>query len=135
MALNKQKVAGSAISGLVGVFLIFSGSGKVFFDLPSKERVEVIGYKHETMPKVGMVEMLVGVVYLVPQTTFIGAILMTGQLGGAMATHVRIGESPVAPFVIGVLAWIGYALRRPDVIGGALRRRPKPATLRPPSPV
>ena len=135
MAWNTQKIAGSVISVLVAVFLVFSGSGKVFFNLPPKERIDTVGYKVDTWRKVGVVEMLTGIVYIVPQTTFIGAILVTAQLGGAMATHVRIGEPPFGPFLIGILAWIGYALRRPDVICAALKRRRKPATLGPPSTV
>jgi hypothetical protein len=49
--------------------------------------------------------------YAIPRTKVLGAVLLTGYLGGAIATHVRIGEPFVAPLVLGVLAWLGLYLR------------------------
>jgi hypothetical protein len=51
------------------------------------------------------------VVYLVPRTAVLGAILLTGYMGGAMATHVRIGESFIIQFLVGVVLWLGIFLR------------------------
>lgn len=51
--------------------------------------------------------------YLIPQTAVLGAILLTGYLGGAVATHLRVGEAPTAAVVVGVLAWLGLWLREP----------------------
>ena len=60
----------------------------------------------------GIVELVVGVVYLFPPTCVLGAILATGYLGGAVATHVRIGDAFSFPFLIGVLVWLGPVLRK-----------------------
>jgi hypothetical protein len=51
------------------------------------------------------------VLYVVPQTAVLGAVLLTGYLGGAVATHVRVGESFAIPLVLGILVWAGLFLR------------------------
>jgi len=55
------------------------------------------------------------VLYLIPQTALLGAVLLTGYLGGAIASYVRIGEwyPPLVPFTTAVLAWLGLWLREP----------------------
>jgi hypothetical protein len=60
----------------------------------------------------GIVELLVTVIYAIPRTSFLGAILVTGYLGGATATNVRLGDpSYSATLLLGVLAWVGLYLR------------------------
>lgn len=53
--------------------------------------------------------------YLIPYTSFLGLILMTAYLGGAVQTHFRVGEPWFFPVIIGVFAWLGYALRNPVI--------------------
>ncbi len=74
------------------------------------------GWSVDTMRYIGVVELLVAILFLVPRTAFLGAILATAYLGGATATHVRVGDPFIFTIVIGVVAWVGHALRRPDVI-------------------
>ncbi len=73
-----------------------------------------LGYKpHQTFP-LGIVELACTIIYLVPQTSVLGAILLTGYLGGATATHVRVGDSfdkVISPIIMGVLVWLGLYLR------------------------
>lgn len=123
MAASKtQRIAGWILSGLVTAFLLFSASGK-FMDWPGKEEMfNKMGYSIATMNGIGVVEVIATVLYVIPQTAFLGTILLTGYLGGATEVHVRAGEPYFFPIIIGVLAWIGYALRRPDVIKGAFGR-------------
>jgi hypothetical protein len=59
----------------------------------------------------GIVELACVVLYLIPQTAVLGAVLLTGYLGGAIATHVRLNESIIFPVVIGVVLWLGLYLR------------------------
>jgi hypothetical protein len=66
---------------------------------------------------IGLLELLCAVLYLVPQTALLGAVLLTGYLGGAVATHLRIGEPFVLPLVLGVLIWAGLWLRDPRLRG------------------
>ena len=59
----------------------------------------------------GVVELACTVLYAIPQTAVLGAILLTGYLGGAIATHVRIEEQFIPPLIMGVLVWVGLYLR------------------------
>jgi xanthine/uracil permease len=59
----------------------------------------------------GIVEIACAVIYAIPRTAVLGAILVTGYLGGAIATHVRIHDNFIPPVVMGVLAWLGLYLR------------------------
>ena len=67
------------------------------------------------VPQIGIIEVLVTVLYLIPRTSFIGAILLTGYLGGAIMTHLRVGDPWFFPLIVGVLAWTGLAMRKPVV--------------------
>ena len=69
------------------------------------------GYAENVILPLGIVEFVCTVVYLVPRTSVLGAILLTGYLGGATATHVRAGEQFIGPVIFGVLVWLGLYLR------------------------
>jgi len=85
-----------------------------FFDFPGKnEMMEKMGIPLSLLPAIAVVEIAVTVIYLIPRTSFLGAILMTGYLGGAVFTHLRIGEPWFFPIIVGVLAWVGLAMRQP----------------------
>ena len=73
------------------------------------------GYPDNVLLPLAIVEVTCAVLYLFPPTAMLGAILIAGYLGGAIATHVRVGENKeiVAPIVLGVLVWLGLYLREP----------------------
>jgi hypothetical protein len=78
----------------------------------------VKGMAHLQLPEsmilpLGILELLCVVVYAVPRTAVLGAILLTGYLGGAMLTHLRIGEPVYTHVVLGVFLWLGLFLREP----------------------
>ena len=62
---------------------------------------------------IGIAELASTAIYLIPQTAVLGAILVTGYMGGAMATHVRLGEPILIHIAIGVVAWLGIYFREP----------------------
>jgi len=107
---------GHAISAFPVLILFASGAMKLAKpDFVVKGMIEH-GYSEGIVPGLGVVELTCTVLYLIPQTSVLGAILLTGYLGGATATHVRIGEFSQAfmgaiPF--GVLLWLGLYLREP----------------------
>ena len=72
------------------------------------------------MFKIGVLEAVLALLYLIPRTSFLGAILLTGYLGGATVTHLRIADPFFFPPIIGVLMWVGCALRRPLIFRLAL---------------
>ena len=119
-ASKKQRIAGWVLSGLIASMLILASASGKFTEWPGKaEMFAKLGYSTDTMFKVGIVEVVVTILFLIPRTAFLGAILLTGYLGGATATHVRVGDPFFFPPILGVLVWIAYALRRPDVIKSA----------------
>lgn len=70
-----------------------------------------LGYDGSLMTPLGIVEILCVLIYAIPRTAVLGAILLTGYLGGAVSAHVRIGDNFAAPVVLGVLVWLGLYLR------------------------
>ena len=106
--------AGRIISGLVALFLLVDGVMKlVKAEVVVKSTLE-LGYPESVIVGLGVVLTACTVLYLIPRTSIFGAILLTGYLGGAVATHVRVGEGlfPVLfPVVFGGLIWGGLFLR------------------------
>jgi hypothetical protein len=72
-----------------------------------------IGWQVQALPRIASLQLIAIVLYLIPQTAVLGAVLLTGYLGGAIASYVRIGEyyPPLVPFTTAVLAWGGLWLR------------------------
>ncbi|MCA9131350.1 MAG: DoxX family protein [Planctomycetales bacterium] len=68
----------------------------------------------------GAIEVTVAVLMLIPRTAFLGAILTTAFLGGAVWTHLRIGDAWYFPIIVGVLMWIGLAMRKPILFSMAM---------------
>ena len=102
---------GYVVSAIPVVMLLFSGVLKFVKD-PVVEEFNRLGYGENLILVIGVLEISCTVIYLIPRTSVLGAILLTGYLGGATATHVRIGDpSFFAPVVVGVLVWLGLYLR------------------------
>ncbi len=116
MPSKAQLVTGRVLTGLVRLFLIVGSGLPKFFDWPGKtEMMAKLEIPLTLLPAIGGLEIAVAIVYLIPRTAFLGAILVTGYLGGAVLTHLRIGEPWFFPIIVGVLAWLGLALRNPAI--------------------
>jgi hypothetical protein len=113
--LNKSLLAGQILSTIVVLFLLFDGAVKVMLlDVAVKATVE-LGYPPSVVFGLGVLTLVIAVLYAIPQTSVLGAILLTGLLGGAIATHLRAG-SPLFSHLffgvyIGLIAWGGLFLR------------------------
>ena len=103
--------AGWIVSILPALMLIMSGVMKLMKPEPVVEGFTKLGWNESLALGLGILELACTVIYLVPQTAVLGAILLTGYLGGATATHVRIGEPFFTPVILGVLVWGGLYLR------------------------
>ncbi len=105
--------AGWVVSILPALLLLFSASMKfmqpaVKVDDPNAN----LGWPAQYMMILGIVEISCTIIYLVPNTAVLGAILLTGYLGGAVATHARLGQPAFAiAIVVGMLVWLGLFLR------------------------
>lgn len=103
--------AGRIMSALPVLMLLFSSVMKLMKSAPVVEGFTHLGYPESLALGLGIVELTCAVVYVIPRTSVLGAILLTGYLGGATATHLRIGEPFFMPIILGVLVWGGLFLR------------------------
>ena len=102
---------GRVISALPVLALLMSAYFKFAAPPEMAKELDKLGWTMDQMLTLGIIELACTVVYLVPQTSVLGAILLTGYLGGATATHVRISDAWYAPVIIGALVWLGLFLR------------------------
>jgi hypothetical protein len=108
---KKMLWAGYILSALPVLLLFFSGVMKLVQPAPVMEGFIRLGYPESLALWIGIVELACAVLYVIPRTAVLGAILLTGYLGGATATHLRIGEPFFAPIVLGVMVWGGLFFR------------------------
>ncbi len=103
---------GWALTGLVGVFLLVDGGARVAGVAPYVEGMTKFGYAASLAPWIGLALFVSTIAMLIPRTAPLGCILVTGYLGGAVATQVRV-QDPwfLFPVVLGVLLWLGLYLR------------------------
>jgi hypothetical protein len=124
-ASNLRSKAGAGLTGLVVLFLAFDGITKVIRVTPVIEACQKMGISPDMAVGFGVLLLICTVVYVIPRTAILGAILLTGYLGGAVATHVvqRSGIFPAAFAAgFGLLVWVGLVLREPRLIRWILLR-------------
>jgi hypothetical protein len=111
---KKALWAGRIISALPILFLLIDGIMKLFKPALVVEATVQLGYPETIIIPLGIVLTACTVLYLIPRTAVLGAILLTGYLGGAVATHVRLSQGifpATFPVIMGVLVWGGLWLR------------------------
>ena len=104
---------GWVLSVLPVLLLVFSAVVKLMRSTPVVEGFQKLGFPETTIVPIGITELLCAVIYVIPQTSVLGAILVTAYLGGATVTQLRAGESILAPIICGVVVWLGLFLRDP----------------------
>ena len=101
------------------LFLLFDCVIKIARLAPAVEGTVKLGYPASVVVGIGLIELLCLVVYVVPATSVLGAVLLTGYLGGAVATHVRVGNPWMThilfPVYVAVLLWTPLVFRDPRV--------------------
>jgi hypothetical protein len=117
--LSKAAIwSGRILSALAGLFLLFDGIMKLGKPSFVVEATTKLGYTESVIVPLGIVLTACTILYLIPRTAVLGAILLTGYLGGAVATHVRVDDplfSTCFPIIFGALVWGGLWLRQPAV--------------------
>jgi len=106
--------ASRTLTALSVLFLLMDGSMKVFKPPFVIEATARLGYSESTIVGIGVTLLVCTVLYLIPRTAVLGAILLTGYLGGAVASNVRAGTplfNMVLPMLFGVMAWASLLLR------------------------
>ncbi len=112
---KKMLWAGRVISGLITVLLLMDAVMKIAQVAPVMEGTVKVGYPASAVLPIGIILLVCLICYVVPRTAVLGAILLTGYLGGAVATNLRI-STPLfsyilVPVYVGVLVWGGLFLR------------------------
>ena len=112
---KKALWAGRIVSALPVLFLLMDGVMKLFKPAVVVDATLKVGYAESTIVPLGIVLLACTILYVVPQTSVLGAILLTGYLGGAVATHTRVGDPLFShvlfPTYLGALIWLGLYLR------------------------
>lgn len=103
--------AGCIVSALPVLMLVMSAVMKIMKPPAVVKGFADLGWPENLALALATVELGCTVLYLIPRTSVLGAILLTGYLGGATAAHVRIGEQFAIPVILGVLVWLGLYLR------------------------
>jgi DoxX-like family len=106
--------AGRIVSGVAVLFMIFDGVTKLLKAPQVIEATVRMGFPESTIVGMGAALLVSTALYVIPQTSILGAILVTGYLGGATAANVRVGSgafNTCFPIIFGVLVWLGLFLR------------------------
>jgi len=122
---------GRILSGLFAFLLALDALGKFLRPEPVVKGTVELGYPEAVIVPLGVVLLASVLLYALPRTAVLGAILLTGYLGGAVATHVRVGNPLLThvllPVFVGALLWLGLVLREPR-LEALLLSRDRPAS-------
>jgi len=110
---KKALWTGRVLSALPVLLLVFSGAMKFTRGPGLAEGLQHLGIPLERAPGLGVLELACTLLYVIPRTAVLGAILLTGYIGGAMAIHLRVGDAVVTHILFGILIWGGVYLRDP----------------------
>ncbi|MFZ1049615.1 MAG: DoxX family protein [Candidatus Sulfotelmatobacter sp.] len=108
---KKMLWAGRVLSSLPVLLFAFTATFCLLNPAAAAQGFAHYGYPDGAMLPITFVELACAIVYAIPRTAVLGAILMTGYLGGATATHARVGEPFYLPIIVGIVVWLGLFLR------------------------
>ncbi|HVS64252.1 MAG TPA: DoxX family protein [Thermoanaerobaculia bacterium] len=108
---GRWRWAGRALSGLVALFFLFSAAMKLTRPEGMDEGLAHLGLPESLILPIAILEISCVLVYLVPPTAVLGAVLLTGYVGGTILTHLRVGDPIYLQVLLGGLVWLGVTLR------------------------
>ena len=111
--------AGRVLTGLMALLFIFDGVAHLMKPAPVVEAFARLGYPLSASVGIGVLALICTALYVTPRTSILGAILLTGYLGGAVSTHVRAGSTlfeTIFPVILGVLVWSGIFVRDAQLV-------------------
>jgi hypothetical protein len=104
---------GRILSALAVLLFAFTAMFSLLKPAAAMQGFAHYGYPESAFFPIAIAELACLILYAIPRTSVLGAILLTGYLGGATATHVRVGEPPIVAIIVGVVVWLGLYLRDP----------------------
>lgn len=127
MPRNRRAITGRVLTGIASAFLLFDISGKLLVVPQVVDAMDKLGWPLQLAVPVGVILLGCLVLHLIPRTAGLGAVLLTGFLGGAVASQLRVGNPLLGytlfPVYIGALVWGGLFLRQPRIAGALLSLR------------
>ncbi|MDB4914547.1 MAG: Arginine/ornithine antiporter ArcD [Gemmatimonadetes bacterium] len=115
MPVNTRRWTARILTGLSVAFLLFDATIKVLQAAPAIKGTVELGFPPDVVLGIGLLQLACLVLYIVPRTSFLGAVLLTGYLGGAVASHVRVGNPlfshTLFPTYVAAMLWGGLYLR------------------------
>ena len=112
---KKMKMAGWVLSVLAILLLLVDGFAKLIKPEPVIQATLQLGYPESTITTIGILAIICAIIYAIPRSAFLGAILLTGFLGGAIATHFRLNNPlfshTLFPVYVLLFIWLGLYLR------------------------
>lgn len=115
MTEKTKQIIGWVLTGLVSALFLFSAFGKLSGNPEALKMAEASGIDAATYFKIGLVELLALILFIIPRTGILGTLLLAAYMGGAIATHVEHGQDIVAPCVIQAFVWIVAVIRFPEL--------------------
>ena len=120
--MSKRVITGWVLSVLITLFLVVVSGIPKFVEFEGKEKMFAdMGWDVETVKYIGVIEIALAILLLIPRAAFMAAVLLTAYYGGATATHVRVYEPFFFPILFGVLTWVAVGLRDPRVFENAFK--------------
>ncbi|WP_439699052.1 DoxX family protein [Mucilaginibacter sp. AW1-7] len=104
-------LAGRIISIICILFLLFDAIAKILKESHSVQGTVTLGYSENMVTVIGTILLISTIIYIIPRTAILGAILITGYLGGAVAIMMRANQPAYFPIVFGILVWLSLYLR------------------------
>lgn len=117
-ASGKLLWTGRILSILAVLFMLFDGIGHLLKPAPVVQAFLQLGFPLRLSISLGIIQLVCVLIYVIPRTAVLGAVLITGYLGGAVAIHMRVGNPPfecIFPILIGILFWAGLLFRNPKL--------------------
>ena len=112
-ASGKAVWTGRVITGVVSLLFLFSAAMKFIGGEDVKQGMAHLGLPAAMTIPLGILELVCTVIYMIPATSVLGAILLAGYIGGAICTHWRVGDPFLPQIAIGLVVWLGIYLREP----------------------
>jgi hypothetical protein len=110
--ISKSRLwTGRIISSILVLFLLFDAIAKLLRLAPVLQAFDQLGWSRSLSIPIGIVLLTCTILYAVPYTSALGALLLTAYLGGAVATHLSAGHAFYFPILFGILIWVGLVLR------------------------
>jgi len=112
-ASGKAVWTGRVITAVVSLLFLFSAGMKFVGGADVKQGMAHLGLSESMIIPLGILELACTVIYLIPASSVLGAILLAGYIGGAICTHWRVGDPFLPQVAIGLVVWLGIYLREP----------------------